>query len=247
MAKIEMDISEYEEIKKNQKLLEESLQREKELSLAIELLQKEKIEVMEQNKKSVTIIEKVEKTEIIYSKVSTRDFEIAINNLYRAVRGPRDSSTHIDSLQDYAIDKLFTRTESTTCPPHQKQVIYKGLDEVEDRIRKELQESVDLDVKNKLKSYEKLSATYEKVKKDLILLKSEVNTLQKANESLNKEVDSLSIENEDLNILLESEQNKVETISDLINNIEKKVLETNIFNKKRKNKEIFNLIEEWQK
>jgi hypothetical protein len=63
MAKIEMDISEYEIIMENKKLLEESIQRERSLNDKIEELNKEKIKALEDAKMKVIKIEKTEMTE----------------------------------------------------------------------------------------------------------------------------------------------------------------------------------------
>ena len=62
-----MDASEWEAMKKNEKLLEEALEREREQSKNIEQLQKEKIEAMELNSKKVTIVEEVHTVENLLS------------------------------------------------------------------------------------------------------------------------------------------------------------------------------------
>ena len=114
MAKIEMDISEYEAIKKVEKLLENSLQREKELSGAVEVLQEEKIKIMEQNKKSVTIIEEKRIEEFFYQKV---DDETIMRNILFIADGIRGKNTSFrdyppSQISDILIEKFFTKSKS---------------------------------------------------------------------------------------------------------------------------------------
>ena len=257
MAKIEMDMSEYEAMKKVEKLLEESLQREKEMSLSIELLQKEKIKVMEQNKKSVTIIEEKRTEEIVSVKVSERQFGVAIENIFRAIKTPNSSRNYsyqnIGSIQDVAIEKLFTKTTIHDCPSRDKKVVYKGLDEVIDRITKEVKESIDKETQNSLSRLKELDKTHIKLKEDLdkvkgesslieeanITLRGENTTLKEQNKSLDKEIKGLSKE-------FEKKRKQVSSISDLINEIEGEVKEMNLFNKRRKKSIISNLIINWE-
>ena len=64
MAQIKMDVSEYETMKENAKLLQISLEREKELQAKIEALDKEKIKVLEDAKMQVIHIKKERREEI---------------------------------------------------------------------------------------------------------------------------------------------------------------------------------------
>lgn len=82
MAKITMDSSEWEEMKKNAKLLEEAVAREKKLGARVEELQQANIDALKANEKMVTIHKKVTISETIQVKVSTHDI---INRLFRAV------------------------------------------------------------------------------------------------------------------------------------------------------------------
>ena len=68
MAKIEMDISEYEIMKENKKLLEDSLNKERELQKQVEQLTKDKIKALEDAKMKVVKITKSEVTEHLLRK-----------------------------------------------------------------------------------------------------------------------------------------------------------------------------------
>lgn len=67
MAEVKLDISEYELMKENAKLLQDSLDREKKLSSEIDSLKEEKIQALIDNEKVVTIIKKTSIKEELYS------------------------------------------------------------------------------------------------------------------------------------------------------------------------------------
>ena len=68
MAKIEMDISEYEAMKENKKLLENSLEKERGLQEQIKKLTDEKTKALEDAKMKVVKISKSEVTEHLFRK-----------------------------------------------------------------------------------------------------------------------------------------------------------------------------------
>ena len=68
MATVTMDNSEYELLKENIRLLEESKKRENELSKEVEKLQDEKIKALEESSNSVSIINKTIETQGFYLK-----------------------------------------------------------------------------------------------------------------------------------------------------------------------------------
>ncbi len=68
MAEIKMDISEYEIMKENKKLLENSLEKERELQEQIKKLNDEKTKVLENAKMKVVKISRTEITEHLMRK-----------------------------------------------------------------------------------------------------------------------------------------------------------------------------------
>jgi hypothetical protein len=244
MAKIEMDISEYEAMKKVEKLLENSLQREQELSGAVELLQKEKIKIMEQNEKSVTIIEEKRITQVLYGKITEEDAMRAICSIANVITGksPNYNNYSTAFLYDTLIEKLFKKSETQDCPPLEKKVVYKGLDEVIERITKEVKESLDNKVKEKLKrlkvletTYRDLSETYSQMKGEIFILESARETFDKQNDKLCKKVEHLT-----------KRLIQVDSIPNLLFNVEKEVLSMNLFNKNQKKSVISSVIAEWK-
>lgn len=73
MAEVKLDISEYELMKENARLLEESLAREKKLSDENSILQKEKIAALKKNSKQVTIVKRVNRHTIIQQLNTSED------------------------------------------------------------------------------------------------------------------------------------------------------------------------------
>ena len=248
MAKIEMDISEYEAIKKVEKLLENSLQREKELSGAVEVLQEEKIKIMEQNKKSVTIIEEKRIEEFFYQKV---DDETIMRNILFIADGIRGKNTSFrdyppSQISDILIEKFFTKSKMQETPSKNKKVVYKGLDEVKDKIEKVLKDSLDTDVKDKLKRFKIISKEFNIINSKYNSVKLELNICESSNKVLEKKNKKFLIEIKDLKRGVSVDKVKMTTVSNLINNIEKECLAMNIFNKKQRKINISNLVEGWK-
>jgi len=79
MAKIEMDMSEYEAMKKVEAVLEQALEREKVLNDEVAELTREKIELLKSNEKVITIVNRVDTTEQIYTYKTA-------NQIYEALK-----------------------------------------------------------------------------------------------------------------------------------------------------------------
>tara|TARA_R110000850_G_scaffold90138_7_gene192403 strand:+ start:2479 stop:3318 length:840 start_codon:yes stop_codon:yes gene_type:complete len=73
MAQVKLDISEYELMKENAKLLKESLLRERELSDENDALQREKLQIMEDGKMMVTVVNKTRVTTTSSPRVHESD------------------------------------------------------------------------------------------------------------------------------------------------------------------------------
>jgi hypothetical protein len=95
MAQVKLDISEYELMKENSKLLENSLEREKKLSEENKVLQQANIDTLKNNEKSVTTIVKSEVTTYSRAKVPYDDIM-----RYLKSRVSEVVSTVLNSMQD---------------------------------------------------------------------------------------------------------------------------------------------------
>lgn len=82
MAKVEMDASEWEAMKKVEKLLEQALKKEKKMSAKIDKLKEEKIDALKANEKMVTMVNKTEVTQLLCSHVPVNEI---LSRLYRVM------------------------------------------------------------------------------------------------------------------------------------------------------------------
>lgn len=112
MAKIEMDVSEYEAMKEVKKLLEDSLEKERGLSEEIKTLQQEKLEALDKAKHQVVKIVKTSSEEYIYKKVPramgdiTHSLTFELENVVHDLKsGRRDSNDVLDRLQSALFEK----------------------------------------------------------------------------------------------------------------------------------------------
>jgi hypothetical protein len=114
MAKIEMDVSEYEAMKEVKKLLEDSLEKERGLSEEIKTLQQEKLDALDKAKHQVVKIVKTSSEEYIYKKVPRMGGDItyslitALDNVIRDLKSGRRNS---DDVLDHLQDRLFEKTK----------------------------------------------------------------------------------------------------------------------------------------
>jgi hypothetical protein len=191
MAKIEMDLSEYQEIQKNKELLEKSLERERELQEQLNEANKEKIEALEAAKMKVVKINRTHKTQYALIK---REPEEIVRRVFRlvgvnenALRGVR--GVFIPNINDFdaVIESFFDVQESISEDPFEEITVH-GLDEVKKEIRKDLEAKIDGKTKNDLKDFVELQKTHK--------LLSEVNRktviINKSLEADNKKLDKLN-------------------------------------------------------
>lgn len=139
MAKIEMDVSEYEIMKENKKLLEDALKREKELQASIKQLNDEKIKAYEEASMKVVKYVNTNITEhlVVKDRLAIQDICIAVDNFRK----------YKYSLDNYIVDelKVCCETASNTSTRISK-IETVGLDsylyEIEQSIRKELGDKI---------------------------------------------------------------------------------------------------------
>lgn len=221
MAKITMDSSEWEAMKKVERLLEESLVREKELSANVEKLQQEKIEALEANEKMVTIKKTVISSETIQCKndpdlIMRRLFGIIANGINESIRSKRGvGHVSIDEIESSwrsyshlkymghefrAIqDLLFTEKHELRELEDRSEVIHKGLGQVKAEIAQEYEDSMSNQHKEMISDHKDLVIEVNKRIADNTELNSTVKMQGKVIRDLEKDVKKLSKQN-DLNL-----------------------------------------------
>jgi hypothetical protein len=185
MAKIEMDISEYDIMRENKTLLEKSLENERLLQKDIEKLQEEKIKALEDAKMKVVKITKTEKREVLYNHC---DEYSAYQKLCTFLGlNVKDNTHFLRSRVHYQdlIETFFVKNEYFT--PTTEEITLHGLDEIKVEIRENLRKELNKEIQNKLDKAEKTLLEHTKLLESNQKLMSDNADLFKYNESLLKE------------------------------------------------------------
>lgn len=148
-----MDVSEYEALKKNIQLLEESRAREQKLNLELQELKNEKILNLMDAEKSVSMINKTIREEVIYIQRDRKQVQNACKML------ADDRPNFYQQLIDAVFEKHVKQTVLDAT------VVTKGFDEVRKEIEEKYLQELSEETQQKLKRLE----TLEKQIQDYIL------------------------------------------------------------------------------
>lgn len=212
-----MDASEWETMKKNEKLLEEAVAREKELGAKVESLQKDKIDALKANEKMVTIVKRVNVAESLMCSVSTHDIvqrlagmmaNVANNHNDKYGRGNHISISHMEHAfhtrnpsiymndEIHHIKSLFyTEKHELRMDDDQETITHKGLDQVKADIAKDYEESMSKKHKETIQSNKDLIKDSDALKKEIKDLKLMLKNDRRIIDDLELDVKSLSKEN----------------------------------------------------
>lgn len=212
MAEVKMDMTEYELLKENKKLLEDALKKERELQVQIEKLTKEKIEALEASKYRVTKIIKTENIDRVYIK---RNVEESINAFHRIIRSTLNSNSVRTSAFEFTynelIDAIFVKKSVGSNPIIE--VTTHGFDDIKAEIREELKNNRDEKDKEKLDHADIVIKESESLRKENTILQTEKNSLVNINRELVVTNDVLTKEYN----IIENNNNKILEIKKLLN------------------------------
>lgn len=189
MATIKMDISEYQEMKKNAELLEEAIEEQKRLRDEIDALNQEKIKTLEAAQYSVVTIEKKTSEEIVYC---LKPFHQVIERLTHFIRRYHDErlrgkykSTRIESSEvaefETLIDILFSK--ATMKPEPIETTTLTGLDEYKEIMQKEIAQSYSEEIVAKLDRLKVVESDFNKAMKKIEKKDDKINLLKEELES----------------------------------------------------------------
>lgn len=200
MAQIKMDVSEYEAMKENKKLLEQSLKKERELQLQIQDLTKEKLQALEDAKMKVVKVKKIERRDYVIQK-RIDESRIIRDLLITLGIYPDRMGRSIDTLR-YSLDieklrNIFFEYGQTHSYPEVEETTLHGLDEVVAEIREDLKNSMDKETNDKLKLAEETLEKNERLVKGNSSLMKENRKLEEKCNKFSKVVDDLTIENKE--------------------------------------------------
>lgn len=187
MAKIEMDISEYEAMKENKKMLEDSLNRERELSSKIDKLKEEKIEALKEAEKKVIKYTEVQNIDCILQR---RPDKQIISELMHFTRVLEDSGRYSTSSQSNSIinhlEEMFFERTSMRSELETSNLTVHGLDEVKDEIKTQMKKEVQNEVSNLETKVEVMKQTAKSNKEKLENVKTLELTIDKLKDDIEK-------------------------------------------------------------
>lgn len=192
MAEIKMDVSEYEAMQENKKLLERALKKEEKLNKQIIDLKQEKIDSLKETEKKVVKIITRRTQEVLLTKKPDHEIMRDLSNVfYQTQNNIQYGYNHLSLIENmkhafFQVEKLESMVDDS--------VTIHGLDEVKSEIRSELEKEVEDEVKRLKSSVEYMKQTEENNASDLLKvagLKSEVNTLKEELEEDRKKFDEL--------------------------------------------------------
>lgn len=199
MAKIEMDLSEYESMKKVEKLLEESLENERTLRKEVERLNGEKLKALEDAKMKIVKVSRIETCEFLIHKKSNAGFlnELGISRF----DSPEAIEKKIYGLSPYTIiDSCFDKVKNSL--PTQVEITTHGLEEIRGEIRQELESEIKQKLKDgeiamtKLGELNKQLESAEKSRRNMEFdkntIKDVLDTKRAECESLKKQIENLT-------------------------------------------------------
>ncbi len=199
MAKIEMDISEYEIMKENKKLLENSLETERKLSEEIKKLQEEKLKALEDAKMKVVKINRTIITEHVIQKTGS-----SISNFIDSVFNGNFIHRHSTLDKNLIFNKCFDYIKSESTP--YEEITVHGLDSIRAELREDIVKNLDRDITDKVKRAEKIFEESNKIFDKNNVLISENELLVKTNKNL---IEELELKSKNIENLKKFEENSI--------------------------------------
>jgi len=180
MADVTMSLDELKLMEKNQKLLEESLIREKELSNKVIMLEKEKNQALEDAKYNVTYTKKVHTQQTVLTHRSYDEIMIFITREleFFKTNPVRNYSDH-DSICRL-IQGFFKKETHTMYDNASSETTTRGLDEVKVELKKEAIAEIENEYREALKTATKATEVITKVSE----LENSIASLQEKNHEI---------------------------------------------------------------
>ncbi len=189
-----MDISEYEVMKENKRLLEESLKNERSLQEQIKKLSDEKTKALEDASMKVVKVTKHTKEEVLMSK--RLDNSYALREVFEMFGLHYNFHHGIPRGIDYKrLADIFFEKITVVSVPHEE-ITTHGLDEIKKEIRDELKASMDQETKDRLENAAKLEIKNAELVKLNLDLSAENHSILSGRKALVDRIDELEKINE---------------------------------------------------
>lgn len=217
MAKIEMDVSEYEAMKENKQLLEQSLKRERELKDQVDKLNDEKIEALKDAQKKVV---KIRKKTVTEHKMVKRPYDEVVRNIYawfearNKYRGVYTELEHESDLRQL-IHWMFDTVTSETDDNGLEEVTTHGLEQAKHEIAEEYKANMDKKYTQRLEDAKEALEVNNKLREKISELRTEYDQISSLNEFYSKRIEELTNENNELEEFIKSiglQSNKIHSL-----------------------------------
>lgn len=231
MAKIEMDLSEYERMMEVKTLLEQSLNNERDLKKEIQKLTDEKLKALEDAKMKVI---KINRREVVEYPVQKRDSKTILSTVLLRL----NPAMNLHNLPDINLDDItdiFFEKSKIINENFNDEIITTGLDEITSELRESIKKELSEDYDETLKKANIDKKNVKKLEEELKLSNTSYEYLLEENEKLNNDKTELIKQKNKLNI--ENSKN-----SKFLENIIESLDDFNIFNYKRKIKNVLYFI-----
>lgn len=199
MAKIEMDLSEYERMIEVKNLLEKSLEKERKLTEEIDRLTQEKLKALKDAEKRVV---KITRKEITEHPVQLRENSIITRSVLSLLGVPQFAMMNINMrVIDYReLSEMFFEKSKVFNHPVEESITTHGLDEIKSEIEKDLRKEFETDISKSDLLRKENQDLNQKLGKARIQEKyqAEINDIaNKDNERYRKSINDLELKLED--------------------------------------------------
>lgn len=186
MAKIEMDISEYEIMKENKVLLEKALEKERSLHEQIKKLNEEKMYALLEAK--MKVVKTVETTSNDYIYEVRPDSSSVWMDIY-SYFGVRNNNNNFTHDLSKIVDLFFRKTNIKSEP--KITVTTHGLDDIKKEIKAKVESKISLEQRNKLESAEIAIKENDDLRNKHFNYEKTIKGLIKENDELLNSIDEL--------------------------------------------------------
>ncbi len=236
-----MDISEYEALKENKKLLEDSLKNERVLRQELADAQQEALDAAKLNEKTVTIIKQVETREHTTFLRPDEDIYRALKSLFLG-NGTHPVFRQMQSTSGSGFESQWAQIahaffgKTTSHRLVDDTVTRKGFDEVKEEVRKEYFKSLSRDTELKLEQLSTLSKEYTELENKHQAGVLITSSLKEDNEKLKSELDNVK---ESMYSTTSNVDNLIENLNNTINYTE------GLFKNKKIVENVKSLLNKW--
>lgn len=196
-----MDVSEYDAMRENKRLLEASLEKEREYKKEIDRLNEEKIKALEDARMKVVKVYKKETHEHALIKNNNHDiyrelcyyFSKGKENLrgQKMPHFPGNYNRSDSEFLDWLFKVFFSKEQSVSVNTDNETVTTHGLDEIKVELREDIESQIDKETKDKLKYADTAIKRYTEILSEKKAIREDFEILRKRYDNVLDSYDKL--------------------------------------------------------